>query len=134
MSVRVVVDTNIYVSRYLRPHSVPGKVVEKVFSDMTPLTSIETWRELREVLHRPKFARFIQPDSLEMFLRRVFEISEKVPILTPIHACRDPRDDKFIELAVHGRADLLLTGDADLLALNPFHGVTILTPAAFLAG
>ncbi len=134
MSVRVVVDTNIYVSRYLRPHSVPGKVVEKVFSDMTPLTSIETWRELREVLHRPKFGRFIQPDSLEMFLRRVFEISEKVPILTPIRACRDPRDDKFLELAVHGRADLLLTGDADLLALNPFQGVTVLTPAAFLAG
>lgn len=132
MNWRVVVDTNIYVSRYLRPHSVPGKVVEKVFSDMTPLISIETWREIREVLHRPKFARFIQPDSLETFLRRVFEISEKVSIPIPIRACRDPRDDKFLELAVHGRADLLVS-NADLLALNPFQGVTILTPAAFLA-
>lgn len=134
MSFRVAVDTNIYVSRYLRPHSVPGRAVEKVWSGMTPLISIATWSELREVLHRPKFARFVRPHFLDVYLRRVFEISEKVSVPTPIHACRDPRDDKFLELAVHGRADLLITGDADLLALNPFRGIAILTPAAFLSG
>jgi predicted nucleic acid-binding protein len=49
-----------------------------------------------------------------------------------IRACRDPKDDKFLELAVHGRADLIVTGDQDLHTLNPFRGIAILTPNAFL--
>jgi predicted nucleic acid-binding protein len=55
-----------------------------------------------------------------------------ISIPPSIRACRDPRDDKFLEVAVHGRADLILTGDSDLLALHPFQGIAILTPAAFL--
>jgi uncharacterized protein len=43
-----------------------------------------------------------------------------------------PHDDKFLELAVNGRADLIISGDADLLALNPFRDIPILTPAAFM--
>jgi len=57
---------------------------------------------------------------------------ETVLIVSPIRACRDPRDDKFLEVPVHGRADLIVTGDRDLLDLNPFHGVEILTPAEYL--
>ena len=53
-------------------------------------------------------------------------------ISRPLQACRDPRDDKFLDVAVHGSADALVTGDADLLALHPFHGVPILTPSHFL--
>ena len=51
---------------------------------------------------------------------------------SPIHACRDPRDDKFLEVAVHGEADYLVTGDGDLLALHPFGKVAIVTPGRFL--
>ena len=51
---------------------------------------------------------------------------------TPIRACRDPRDDKFLQVAVDGRANLILTGDLDLLALHPFAGVAIVSPAAYL--
>ena len=57
---------------------------------------------------------------------------ETVLIVSPIRACRDPRDDKFLEVPVHGWADLIVTGDRDLLDLNPFHGVEILTPAEYL--
>ena len=55
-----------------------------------------------------------------------------VQVSRAIRACRDPRDDKFLEVAVHGRADLIVTGDEDLLALNPFRGIAILAPAAYL--
>jgi len=55
-----------------------------------------------------------------------------VSISVPIRVCRDPRDDKFIEAAVHSRANAIITGDLDLLALDPFHGIRILTPATFL--
>jgi uncharacterized protein len=47
-------------------------------------------------------------------------------------ACRDPTDDKFLELAVNGNADIVLTGDADLLALNPFRGIPIVAPGSFI--
>lgn len=55
-----------------------------------------------------------------------------VPINYRIRACRDPKDDKFLELAVNGSASLIITGDKDLLALDPFRGIGIITPAGFL--
>lgn len=58
--------------------------------------------------------------------------AELVAIAEPVVACRDPTDDKFLELAVNGHADLIVSGDADLLVLNPFRGIPILSAAAFL--
>jgi putative PIN family toxin of toxin-antitoxin system len=88
--------------------------------------------ELCDVLQRPKFARYTLPGLLEPYLKSVWLAAEPVDSLTPIRACRDPRDDKFLGVAVHGRADLIVTGDHDLLDLHPFRGVSILTPAAYL--
>jgi predicted nucleic acid-binding protein len=55
-----------------------------------------------------------------------------VSILRSIQTCRDPRDDKFLEAAVNGCADLIVTGDADLLVLHPFSNISIMTPHAYL--
>lgn len=122
MHSRIVIDTNIYVSRFLRPDSVPGNAVAKAWTESTPLISTAVWQELRAVLMRAKFARYIQPGTVEPFLRQVWAASEVVVIPTPIRACRDPKDDKFLEVAVHGRADLIVTGDRDLLDLHPYPG------------
>jgi len=62
----------------------------------------------------------------------VAQIAVHVEIRERIRICRDPSDDKFLEAAVNGGADLLLTGDADLLALNPFRGTRIMTPGEYL--
>lgn len=56
-----------------------------------------------------------------------------IAVVRVIRACRDPRDDKFLEVAVNGQADLIITGDRDLLALHPFMGVGIFSPAVYLA-
>ena len=56
-----------------------------------------------------------------------------VTIVERIAACRDPTDDKFLELAVNGRADLIVSGDADLLVLDTFRGIPIITPAVMAA-
>jgi putative PIN family toxin of toxin-antitoxin system len=85
------------------------------------------------VLSRPKFDRYVTIEERQGFLRQLGEIAEVIEILTPVRACRDPRDDKFLEVAVNGAADLVVTGDADLLALHPFRGIAILTQAAYLA-
>ncbi len=64
-----------------------------------------------------------------MLLLRLAPIVE---IVQRIQACRDPADDKFLEVAVNGRADIIVTGDGDLLDLHPFRGIAILTPAAYM--
>lgn len=132
MSQRIVIDTNVYVSRFIRPSSTPGLAVAKASQEATTLVSIATWTELRVVLRRPKFSRYIAAGLLEPYLNHVWTTSEPVSILSSIRACRDPRDDKFLEVAVHGRADAIVTGDRDLLDLNPFRGIAILTPAEYL--
>jgi putative PIN family toxin of toxin-antitoxin system len=132
MRQRIVIDTNVYVSRFIQPFSAPGRAVAKALKEDKTLVSIATWTELQAVLQRPKFAPYIQPGSVEPFLVDVLSVAIHIDIPTPIRACRDPRDDKFLEVAVHGRADVIVTGDRDLLDLNPFHGIEILTPAEYL--
>ncbi len=97
------------------------------------LASTDTLTELADVLSRPKFDRYLSIQERQTFLILFARLAEHVTISRPIRVCRDPKDDKFLELAVNGRAGLIVTGDADLLALHPFYGISILTPAAFLA-
>lgn len=132
MNQRIVIDTNVYVSRALSYGSIPAQAVNKAWLEATTLLSDATWAELQAVLKRPKFARYIPQGTLAPYLKQIEEIASFVRITSPIRACRDPRDDKFLEAAVHGRADLILTCDADLLALHPFRGIAIVTPAEFL--
>jgi predicted nucleic acid-binding protein len=56
-----------------------------------------------------------------------------VQIIHVVRTCRDPKNDKFLELAANGSAGAIVTGDNDLLALHPFRGIPVLTPTAFLA-
>ena len=70
--------------------------------------------------------------SEQAWLKELMAAAELVPIAERIAACRDPTDDKFLELAVNGHADLIVSGDGDLLALNPFRDIPIVTPAAFV--
>ena len=64
---------------------------------------------------------------------QVARIAKIVPISTTVRACRDPNDDKILELGVSGEAAPIVTGDRDLLALTPFRTVGIVAPAQFLA-
>jgi putative PIN family toxin of toxin-antitoxin system len=81
---------------------------------------------------RPKLAAYVSLSESTVFLAEFARVVELVPIIQHVELCRDPRDNKFLELALAGRADFLLTGDADLLTLHPFRGTAILTPAAYL--
>ena len=89
--------------------------------------------ELADVLGRPKFDRYASVDDRLQFLRLIGRVVEIVPIIQKVQACRDPKDDKFLELAVNGQAECILTGDHDLLALDPFCGIRIQSPVDYLA-
>jgi len=129
---RIVADSNALVSRLLLPSSVPGRAVRKAVDNGVLLVSDATMNELADVLARPKFDRYINLDDRQMFLRLLGRLAEFVPIVYSVRACRDPRDDKFLEVALNGKADIILTGDTDLLALHPWQGIAILSPADYL--
>lgn len=129
---RLVVDTNALVSHLLLPESVPGLAVRRAIAEGQLLVSEATLLELADVLARQKFDRYVSLPDRQEFIRRLGGIAELVPCLTTVRACRDPRNDKFVEVAVNGNARLLITGDTDLLALDPFHDVRILSPADWL--
>lgn len=132
MKPRIVIDTNVYVSRLIREQSIPARAVRRAWNEAVTLVSTATLEELRMVLRRQKLARYIQSGKIEPYIVRVWELAVYISNPPPIRACRDPRDDKFLEVAVHGRADVIVTGDADLLALHPFRGIAIMTPSAYL--
>jgi putative PIN family toxin of toxin-antitoxin system len=94
------------------------------------LKTAVTEQEVIEVLQRPRIAPKIAPFFLDN-IRRVFAAAELVTITEPVTGCRDPDDDKFLALAVNGHADVIISGDDDLLVLDTFRGIPIITPAAF---
>ncbi len=129
---RLVFDTNVVVSAVLFLATVPARALELGQAVGRLLVSDETVEELRRVLMRTKFDRYVRSDERARFLGRVLDDAMLVEIIESIDDCRDPNDNKFLELAVSGGATHLVTGDDDLLVLHPFRGVAIVTPQAFL--
>lgn len=128
---RLVLDTNVVVSGIFFPGSAPGQALTKAQA-ATVLASDATLLELIEVMNRDRFDRYVPLELRQRLVAEFANVCETIPIVSSVHACRDPKDDKFLEVAVDGRADLIVTGDRDLLDLHPFRGIAILTPADYL--
>ncbi len=128
---RVILDTNVLLSGILKASSIPAAAVRFVSSKHVMLTSNETQGELRRVLFKPYFQRVVT-DSIMHNIDEMFAASELVVISQTVTACRDAADDKFLELALNGNADFIISGDKDLLSMKAFKETRILTPAGFL--
>jgi putative PIN family toxin of toxin-antitoxin system len=129
---KVVVDTNVLVSRLILPHSIPAQAIVRAELEALLLVSDATMYELSDALSRSKLDRYVSLEDRRQFLRELGSIVEFIPIIQLVRECRDPRDDKFLEVALNGRADLIITGDADLLAMHPWREIAILTPPQYL--
>jgi putative PIN family toxin of toxin-antitoxin system len=130
---RIVIDTNVFVSAALKDKSLPSIALHLAMQRAVLLKSAATETQLLEVIARPYLAPLIAPATSD-WLKQLMANAELVAITERISACRDSADDKFLELAVSGHADCILTGDADLLVLNPFRGIPIVNPATFVQG
>ena len=128
---RIVLDTNVLVSATLKELSTPAAAVRLVLASHVLLTSAATQQELRRILAKPYFQTACKGKVIAS-LDAMFADAELIPITQAIIACRDPSDDQFLELAINGRADLIISGDQDLLSMMIFRGIPIITPAKFL--
>ena len=129
---RLVIDTNVLLSAALFSPSVPIALVKWAVVNGTILISAETMAELSMVFLRSKFDRYATKDARMEFFGGFSKQAHQVKIQTRTNACRDPKDNIYLDVAINGQATHLITGDNDLLVLNPFQGIKILKPAAFL--
>ncbi len=130
---RTVLDTNILISRVLTPNSAIAQFTRKIIDHCDIIASQETVDELVSVMQRLCHKGVLQEDDMEHFISMYKEIIEWVPVIERIQACRDLKDDKFLELAVNGNAEYIVTGDKDLLVLHPFRDILIVTPADYVS-
>ena len=129
---RLVIDTNILISGLMSVNSLPQQVFDYATSQAILLMSDEVQSEIENVISRPKLQKYITLERRTKFLSELSQQVERVEINQQIRACRDPKDDKFLELAVCGEANYIITGDADLLDLHPFQNISIIKAASFL--
>lgn len=130
---RFVLDTNLIVSAALLADSAPRQAFELALNRGELLLSDAMQIELSEVLMRSKFDRYVAEEKRLRFLVSLLRLATPITVTERIDVCRDPKDNKVLELAISGAAHSIVTGDSDLLVLNPFRGVPILTAAGFLA-
>ena len=128
----IVFDTNGLVSAALLAQSVSRRAFEKAYQQCRLLTSAPCLDELTDVLHRPKFAKYITPFEASLFISRYAQTIQIIPTTLTITDCRDAKDNKFLETAICGEATYLISGDDDLLILHPYKGLSIITPGEFL--
>lgn len=129
---RFVLDTNIIISALLFQESKPARAFHTAIKTGEILYSSSTLAELKDVLWRDKFDPYITQKERDKFLSSFLLTATPIEINETITACRDPKDNKFLELAVSGQANFIITGDDDLLILNPFQEIQIITPANFI--
>ena len=130
--INYVFDTNSIISANLLPASVTRQAYNKALETGLLLYSKETLSELAQVFTRPKFDKYV---PIEERIKEIALFEKKglsIEVFIKINACRDSKDNKFLELALTAKANCIITGDKDLLVLHPFHGISILTPGDFL--
>lgn len=135
---RVVIDTSTLVGAVLRPASPPRQALLVAAKGFELCVSTSTLHELEEVLQRPKFDRYAPLQTRLGFLALVTQWSRLWDVNVASEqaaqgACRDPKDDKFLALALDCKAFAIVSSDSDLLSLVIWNGTRIATPVDFLA-
>jgi len=114
----IVVDTNVFISAILSTNGTAYQALSKALKHFTIVHSSETYQELTQRIYKPKFDTYISNQRREEFLGSIRQKSQFSPTTIVITDCRDPEDNKFLELALEVEAKFLLTGDKDLLSLK----------------
>ena len=128
--VRIVIDTNIWIS-FLIGKTLSGLSEAITNNNVIILFSVELFEELIEVLQRPKFTKYFSQEDIQEFISLIHSKIDWVKIGNHFDDCRDSKDNFLLDLSVSGKADYLISGDEDLLTLNPFQGIEIINYRKF---
>jgi uncharacterized protein len=130
----IVFDASTLVSATFSSHGVPAQAVRRALRADRVAISEPVMTELLDVLHRPGLARFLDPDLRAELLGQLVALGVPFAPAERVTDCRDPKDDKYLELALASRAGTIVSSDRGLLVLHPWRGVVrILRPADYLA-
>ncbi len=129
----IVFDASTLVSAIIGRGSVPDRAVRHAFAADRVAVSEATMAELLDVLARPRLARFIDPELRDEVLALLDALGTFFAPTERVTDCRDAKDDKYLELALAAGAEVIVSGDDDLLVLHPWRGVRILRSADYLA-
>ena len=128
---RLVFDTNVLVSVLLTPGGTSDRALRAaVAAGSTFLFDARMLAEYRAVLSRPKFRAAITPPMVEQLVSGLIASGERIDALSAHLGLSNPDDIPFLEVALSGRADALVTGNAR--HFQPSHGVTIVSPSGLL--
>ena len=129
---RVVFDTNGLISAALRELGKPRKTLNWVSRSGVLLFSEETFQELERTLYKPRLLRLLEEYQRRAFLDWMRMRGNFIEVMETVRACSDPDDDKFLELALSGLADYIVTGNIKDFPPSPFEGIPIIRPAVFV--
>lgn len=133
---RVVIDTNILISAVIRPLGTVGLVLRHLRDGHYKLLYSEPiLTEIVDVLNRPTIRNKygVTQADIETIVGLVLLRGEVIIPKRRITICRDPKDNMILEAAADGFADMIISGDQDLLSIGDFEGIAILTPAEFIS-
>nr|AIA11819.1 putative toxin-antitoxin system toxin component, PIN family [uncultured bacterium] len=125
-------DTNTFISAQLIGHSTSAKAFDKALLTGILALSHSVFAEYTEVLYRKKLDRYLSDERRKSILDQLKINSLFFQPLISVQACRDQKDNHILELAICCQAHCIVSGDQDLLVLNPFENIPILTGADFL--
>ena len=117
---------------FLLAGSVNDEALDRAFEIGKVVVSIDSFTELTEVLFRKKFDKYLTDERRLQLIQKLERDTVKIDISVSVDACRDPKDNKFLELALSANASCIISGDQDLLVLNPFDSIPIVSAADFL--
>jgi len=127
-----ILDTNVLVSALLSKNGKARQALDKAQNIGKLLMSESTLLELITVFNRPKFDRYASSAKRRLLITAIKRTAEIVVIREKIKVCRDEKNNQYLELAIDGQATCIVSGDSDLLVLNPFRETPILTIQEFL--
>ena len=130
--VRVVFDTNALISALIVPSSVPAKALDLAVEHFEIIVSKATWQELEQKIKKTSLERYFRnTQDRDAAVHAINRVVTHVAVRSVVTDCRDPKDNPFLELALDGKADAIISGDRDLLILNPWRDVCIQSPGDF---
>ena len=129
----VVFDTSTLIGCCLTQQGRPAEALAYALRNFIVAVSSSTKAEAIDVFQRDKFDAWKSLQDRMAFLNGFLSSAKEFSVTEHVNDCRDPKDNKFLELAIAAKAIMIVSSDSDLLVLNPYRNIEIITPVDFLA-